>query len=409
MIEIKTDQLKHGMVLAEDVCNSNGRLLLPKGQELEGGHLRILKMWGIFHIRIEGDDPDGLEPVDGQDAARSDQARMDILQRFANLDPDHPAVREVVEICVAFRLKHGPFPSPAPVESRPASPEAPADAAKIMAGLEQRDIKLPEVPSLVFELNEIMANPLTSSGDIAQVVNKSPSLAALLLKLVNSAFYGFRTRIGEITRAVTLIGSKEISNLAMGITIMTSFGGIPKKIIDVAGFMEHSLACGIVSRQLAAQAGLPQSEQLFASGLLHDIGRLILFKYAPQTAVDILADARRENHPLLKSELGRIRLTHMQMGRRLLRKWKLPYELENNVAYHHNPSSSPMPATAAIVQMADLMVHGLGLGQSGEHIVPAFDAQAWEQVKLPAGSLYTAVQQSYAQIGPLRGIFQQDA
>jgi putative nucleotidyltransferase with HDIG domain len=407
MALIKVDKLKSGMVLAEDVCDGSQRLLLSKGQELGAQHLRVFKMWGIFQVDVEGGDPEPETVAAASDDAQAAMTREAVLGCFANLDTAHPVVREVVEVCVAFRLKNGRTPEPPGAVKAP-DKGAPADKAKILAALERQEIKLPEVPSLVFELNEIMANPLTSSGDIAGVVNKSPSLAALLLKLVNSAFYGFRTKIDNITRAVTLIGSKEVSSLAMGITIMAAFRDIPKTILDVASFMEHSLACGIVSRLLASQAGMAQTEQLFAAGMLHDIGRLILFKYFPQAALHTLVDARSQNHPLLKSELTLTRLTHMQMGKRLLRKWKLPYELEHNVTYHHNPSSSPAPQTAAVVQMADLLVHGLGMSGSGEHIVPAFDPPAWEQVKFPAGAFHALVQQMAAQLGPLRGVFQQE-
>lgn len=408
MALIKVDKLKSGMVLAEDVCDGGNRLLLSKGQELEARHMRIFKMWGIFQVDVEGGEPDPADDTAGSDDAREAMVREAVLGCFANLDMAHPVVREVLEVCVAFRLKNG---RTAESPGAPKAPDkgAPADKTKILATLDRQDIKLPEVPCLVFELNEIMANPLTSSGDIAGVVNKSPSLAALLLKLVNSAFYGFRTKIDNITRAVTLIGSREVSSLAMGITIMAAFRDIPKTILDVAAFMEHSLACGIVSRLLASQAGMARTEQLFAAGMLHDIGRLILFKYFPRAALHTLADARGKNHPLLKSELTLTRLTHMQMGKQLLRKWKLPYELEHNVTYHHNPSSSPAPETAAVVQMADLVVHGLGMSGSGEHIVPAFDEGAWKQVGFPAGAFHALVQQMAVQLGPLRGVFEQEA
>ena len=74
----------------------------------------------------------------------------------------------------------------------------------------QQEVKLPEIPSIVFELNEIMENPLSSADDIAQIVSKSPSLATVLLKIVNSSFYGFPSKIDSIPRAVTIIGTREI-------------------------------------------------------------------------------------------------------------------------------------------------------------------------------------------------------
>ena len=93
---------------------------------------------------------------------------------------------------------------------------------------QKKKIILPEIPSVVFELNEVIANPMSSAEHIAQVVNRSPSLTALLLKIVNSSFYGFPSKI-RVSHAVTLIGTREISGLALGISILSIFKNLPKK------------------------------------------------------------------------------------------------------------------------------------------------------------------------------------
>jgi HD-like signal output (HDOD) protein len=274
----------------------------------------------------------------------------------------------------------------------------------VAAKIERLDVKLPEVPSLVFELNEIIADPMSSSGAIGQVVNKSPSLAATLLRIVNSAFYGFRSKIDSISRAVTLIGSKEVSNLALGITIMETFRGIPKEIMDVASFLEHNLACGVVARILAAHSNMAHSEQLFVSGMLHDIGRLVLCNYFPEVFQQTLAEASASGRPLLKAEQAVLGCSHALLGKKLLNKWKLPLALENDVFYHHQPSSSPSPESAAIIQMADMVVHGMGVGTSGEQIVPGFDPKAWERLNLPASALRSLLKQSEHQIETFRDL-----
>ena len=271
--------------------------------------------------------------------------------------------------------------------------------------MEHLGIKLPEVPAIVFELNEIIADPLSSAADIARLVNQSPSLAALLLKLVNSAFYGFRSKIDSISRAVVLIGSKEVSSLALGITTMETFKNIPGKVMDVASFLEHNLACGTAARILAAHGNIMSTEQLFVSGMLHDIGRLVLCKYFPRAAASALANALHRDRPLLKTEGDMIGYTHAQIGSHLIKKWKLPYALENNIRYHHNPSASPNPESAAVVQMADIIVHGLGIGASGEHKVPGFDVKAWDRLGLSAGALPSVVHHIIQQMEKFRKIF----
>ncbi|MFZ1987218.1 MAG: HDOD domain-containing protein [Desulfatitalea sp.] len=403
MALVKVEKLVQGAVLAEDVLDGNARLLLAKGQAVGDKQIRVLKMWGIFEVEVEG--AEAAAETEGSEADSEQMAAVgaQIHKVFGTVDLEHPAVREVVRLSIHYRLSH--FQADKGTSAPPATPGPPPERlTEIGAKLERIDVKLPEVPSLVFELNEIIADPMSSSGSIAQVVNKSPSLAATLLRIVNSAFYGFRSKIDSISRAVTLIGSKEISNLALGITIMETFRGIPKEIMDVASFLEHNLACGVVARILAAHCNMAHTEQLFVSGMLHDIGRLILCNYFPEVFKYTLAEAESSGRPLLKTEQSVLGCSHAHLGKKLLNKWKLPLALENNVNYHHQPSASPCPETASILQMADMIVHGMGVGVSGERIVPGFDTKTWERVNLPGGAMRSLVKQAEHQIETFRDL-----
>ena len=403
MALVPIGQLGLGMTLDEDVKDMNGRLLIAKGVSIETQHIRVLKMWGVAEVAVEEADSAPEEDTrGGLNTEQMDRAAREIIKVFADLDLEHPAIKEVIKLsipCRAVQPKKGPAPGEIPPQQQ--NPGDPG-SRDIFSKIERIDVKLPEVPSVVFELNEIISDPLSSSADIARLVNQSPSLAALLLKIVNSAFYGFRSKVDSISRAVVMIGSKEISNLALGITIMEAFKDIPRQVMDVTSFMEHSLGCGIVARILAAYANITATEQLFVSGLLHDIGRLVVCRYFPQIMGSILANARHANMSVMLSERTLAGKPHTQIGKALIKKWKLPYSLENNVLYHHNPSASPNPEAATVVQMADIIMHGLGFSGSGEHRVPGFDASAWDRLKIPAGALPAVVRQSVHQIENFR-------
>jgi HD-like signal output (HDOD) protein len=402
MALVPIGQLGLGMTLSEDVKDMNGRLLIAKGVSVESQHLRVLKMWGVGEVAVEEAEPEPADAPSGINTEQMDRAGREIIRAFADLDLEHPAIKEIVKLSIPCRAAR-PTGEPGPGEaaSRGRKVEDPR-ARDVISRIERIDVKLPEVPSVVFELNEIISDPLSSSADIARLVNQSPSLAALLLKIVNSAFYGFRSKVDSISRAVVMIGSKEISNLALGITIMEAFKDIPRRVMDVTSFMEHSLGCGIVSRILAAYANITATEQLFVSGLLHDIGRLVVCRYFPDVMGLILADARRADTPVMQSERTVAGKPHTQIGRKLIQKWKLPYALENNVLYHHNPSASPNPEAAAVVQAADIIMHGLGFSGSGEHRVPGFDTAAWDRLKVPAGALPAVIRQAVHQIDNFR-------
>ena len=403
MTLVRVDKLKTGTVLAEEVRDVNSRLLISKGQTLEDKHFRILKMWGIFEVQVEGAAAGADVEQAPVDAERLAVVSAEMKQIFSEVDMTHPAVKEVVRLSVEYRLERPGSSAPQPL-LRPSETKKGTSAREMMTRIDRLDIKLPEVPSLVYELNDIIADPMSSAGDISKVVEKSPSLTATLLRIVNSAFYGFRSKIDSISRAVTLIGSKELSSLALGITIMETFKEISKEVVDVGSFLEHNLACGMVARIMAAHSKLANTEQLFVAGMLHDIGRLVLCKYFPQDVKNAFAMAADSGESLLAVERAHLGCTHAQLGKRLLRKWKLPYALENSVSYHHNPTASPSPEQAAILQMADMVVHGLGIGSSGERKVPSFDDKAWQKVNLPVTAFRSLVNQAAQQVESFRDV-----
>ncbi|MEJ2156689.1 MAG: HDOD domain-containing protein [Desulfobacteraceae bacterium] len=404
---IAVDQLKQGMVLAEDVVDINSRLLLKKGGAVEPRHIRMFKMWGVGEVHVQGEVAADAETGAGCDPAQFEAVARLTSERFRFNDLNHPVIKQLFTISVHHHsMCFDPTADkvPIPVSKR----ETPGiTVSDIRDRLKRTEIKLPEIPSIVYELNDVIVDPFASADDIAQVVNKSPSLASLLLRIVNSAFYGFPGKIDRISRAVALIGSKEISSLALGISTMRLFDEIPKEIMDVRSFFKHSLACGILSRILAAHLNISQTEQLFVSGLLHDIGRAIVFKYFPQEAIAMLADARSSGKRLYDVEFDTLRCRHTQVGRDLLRKWKLPYSLENGIHAHHTPSKAQEVNRAAVVHLADLCVHALELGASGEQAVPPLDENAVQTLPLGPGVLKTAIPQTLHQLEYLESAFQE--
>jgi putative nucleotidyltransferase with HDIG domain len=404
MALVKVDNLDPGMVLAQDVLDQNAKLLPAKGQTIDDKHIGIMKMRGIFEVEIDGLDQEDSKSRETVNPERLEQVGQALKKKFQAIDIAHPAIKEVVKICIEHRLTL-PETTKSSVDPTVNNDNFNKLSSKdIVARIDRLEVKLPEVPSLVFELNETIANPMSSAADIAQIINKSPSLAATLLKIVNSAFYGLRSKIDSISRAAMLMGSKEVTNLAMGITIMETFKDIPKEIMDVGSFLEHNLACGMLARILAAQGNIPQTERIFVAGMLHDIGRLILYKYFPDYAMFSLTEAQQSKIPLFNAEQKILGCTHTHLGNRLLNKWKLPLVLTDNVYFHHNPASAANPVMASALQMADIIIHGLDIGHSAEPIIPAFDDKAWDRLNLPISSLRFIIRQAQHQVENFRDL-----
>jgi HD-like signal output (HDOD) protein len=394
--------LKPGMVLADDVRDIRGRLLLTRGRPIGPEHIRIFKMWGIPQIEIIGvaGDPEASPPPP-PDPAWLATVRTQTERLFRHTRQEHPAVQEIFNQAVLHRAAQRPCPVPVnlPVVG-PAADRSEPEKDFLEKFMEQ-DLALPEIPSIVFELNEVIANPLSSADQMAQVINKSPSLTSLLLKIVNSSFYGLPSKVDRVSLAVTLIGTRELSALALGINIISLFHSIPGSLITMRSFLKHSLACGIVSRLLAAQKNMRQTEQMFTSGLLHDLGRLILFIHFPREVLGALGYAGEHSACLYQVERTRLGCHHAQIGKYLLNRWRLPLIIENAVSFHHDPEDAPDPVPTAIVHVADILVNALGIGTSGERLVPPLNARAWETLELSPSCFEVVTHQAVNQINTL--------
>lgn len=400
------DDITQGMVLSEDVRDVSSRLLLSKGETLQPEHIRIFKIWGVCEVSIQGNHGREEVPEQPLNPELIEKTKEDTKLIFEHVDLDHPAIKELFRLAVLHRSRYNISNDAEKIRLTNSDNSKHLMAGDIQSKIDRVEIVLPEIPSIVFELNELIAAPFASANDIAQLVSKSPSLATLLLRIVNSAFYGFPSKIDSISRAVALIGSKEITNLALGVSIMELFQDIPKEIIDMHSFLKHSLACGIISRILAAHKNIKQTEQLFVSGLLHDIGRLIFFKYFPDHAEMLLSIAQDSDKPLYQIERSYSGVKHTSIAKYLLKKWKLPLSLENNIIFHHAPSSAHQSDKATIVHLADITVNSLGLGSSGERFIPNFDNNAWEQISLSPNIFEMIIKQAIHQLASLESFFQ---
>jgi HD-like signal output (HDOD) protein len=234
----------------------------------------------------------------------------------------------------------------------------------------QRSTKLPSLPSLYYELVQATQDPNASIAEISSILRRDQSLVSRLLRLANSVFYGLPTAVGTLEEAVQLIGLREIQNLVLATTVIKAFDKLPTRLVDVMSFWKHSIACGMASALLAEQRHDPLPERFFVGGLLHDIGRLVLFINAPLESQEILRRCEREAELAHKIEREVIGFDHATLGTELVSYWKLPHVLGEMVGGHHNtPGSTSALADAFLVHYADFITSTLEYGNSGELFV----------------------------------------
>ena len=413
MGRVSVRSLREGMVLEAPLKTPEGRAILAQGTVLTDKHIRMLKIWGVTDAEVEGFEDESLQ---AEEALKSEQlARAaSLVGRWMPPPGEDPFLQEVARIGaeeVALRLlKEGNIPV-SWVPRAPEGPPAPPDPRGKdlgpggMAHLVRHQVKLVSFPAIYFKIREVIDSPVSSATHIADVVSKDPSLTVRLLRLVNSSFYGFPQRIDSIPRAVAIIGTNQLTALALAVSAVKVFKGVPARYVDMEAFWEHSVACGVLARVIAFALRLPNEERFFVAGLLHDIGRLILFHKIPWIMTEALETALREARPLFEVETRMLGFHHAALGERLMREWNIPEPIRALVGAHHEPSEGDHPVEGAVVHLADLLAGVLRWGTSGSAYVPPADRGVLQTLGLPPEALESVVAQAKRQVAEIRRAF----
>jgi HD-like signal output (HDOD) protein len=404
------------MVLAADLNSPQGRMILGKGQEITDKILRVCKIWGVTEADVEGATADQAqaEKLKRLDPSILQAAKAIISRQFAQANRDHEAVRELMKISI---LRHVARLTAEGVEKVvtdfartrihvPARDEsAPPPKPPTLEAILGNKTELASLPDIFHQIIDALKNPNSSANFVADIIGKDTSLSAKLLKLVNSSFYGFPNKVDTLSRAVTITGLNQLTNLALGISVINGFKGIPPEILDMTAFWRHSVACGILARALAGQMRLPGEERFFVAGMLHDIGRLVMFRNYPALAREALTTAAEKKIPVTAAEAEVWGFTHAALAGGLLREWKFPVTLENAIHRHHNPLSSRSPQEPAVLHVADVVAHALAIGSSGTRLVPPLIPEAWDTLGLSRNVLAALAPQVDQQVEDIMRAF----
>jgi len=225
-------------------------------------------------------------------------------------------------------------------------------AADLVSGV----VRLVSLPEVCIRVNEMMDEASTSASDIGKVISQDTGLTARLLKIVNSSFYGFPSKIETVTRAVTVIGLRELRGLVLAASAIETFSKIPNEILNMVQFWRHSVYCGVVAQLLADRCHVLHSERLFVAGLLHDIGKLILCHRLPSESKIVMEKMKTEQLLDFEVEQDIIGFDHADVGGELIKAWQMPTSLEQALRYHHDPAQAhEITMEICLVHMANVI------------------------------------------------------
>ncbi len=239
-----------------------------------------------------------------------------------------------------------------------------------MASIRPRDLidqhlTLFSLPALVLRLNEMVEDPACSAADIGNTIACDPALTARLLRIVNSPFYGFPQKVDTIPMAVTILGTRQLRDLVLATAVVHTLRGAGAPV-EAERFWRHSVACGLAARETARALRLVNVERLFIAGLLHDIGKLVMLTALPEGYRRLL-DRLHDEDPSAELEQEVFGFDHTQVGRELMRRWRLPESLVEPVAWHHAPHRAERHRTDAfIVHLANHLANQIAAPVSGD-------------------------------------------
>ncbi len=267
--------------------------------------------------------------------------------------------------------------------------------------------QLISLPAAYVKLNELVEDPTSSADDIAHVITQDVALTARLLRVANSPMYGLSTQIDTVSRAVTVLGTQQVRDLALATSACKSFDGIPNELVSMESFWEHSILCALCARTLALECLKRQREAVFVAGLLHDIGQLVLYHTLPDLSRQTLEACLDSPDELESQEAERdiISFDHAEVGSELARSWSLPVSLQECIAYHHNPAHAKQNRVeTAIVHIANSIAALVELNTHELDNAPRIHDIAWELTGLDQAIIAPTIADVQTQINGARAL-----
>ncbi|MBN2715110.1 MAG: HDOD domain-containing protein [Deltaproteobacteria bacterium] len=248
---------------------------------------------------------------------------------------------------------------------------------------------LPTLPIVAIEVARLLEDPSTNPKQITEVMKADQAITTKVLKLVNSPYYAIRGGVSTIEKAIRFLGYNTIYQILIGVSVMefSRLGGDAG--MDMREFWKHSLGVAVASEIIGERAGFADPRELFAAGLLHDLGKLGLAKMANKKFSEAVAQAHKNGIPIKQAEKELGLPAHDRVGGVLAEKWRLPMALRAAISMHHlnyqlrmtTVSRNLQPEVDAVI-LANTICKRNEIGDSGDLIHPDLDRELIERLGL---------------------------
>jgi putative nucleotidyltransferase with HDIG domain len=255
---------------------------------------------------------------------------------------------------------------------------------------------LPAFPGILEKFNEMAKDPHVSMNQIGDMVARDQMLSLKILKLVNSAFYGFPGRISTVTHALVLLGQDVVKSLILSVSAFEVMADQWRPLWRHS--MAVSKACGIVCQELK----VPGGEEISMAGLLHDIGKVLLIILEPDAYRTVIQAATKKGQLITSVEDRLLGFNHCNVAEWLCERWNLPQRLAAPMTFHHAPEMADYAEKqTAVVFLADNLVKAMGCGAEPTAMVEPMNPAAVELLGLTAAHIPAIVKKLEPELAAL--------
>jgi len=231
---------------------------------------------------------------------------------------------------------------------------------------------IPPIPAVIVELIRALDDENSNMGTIARVIAKDPPMSMNVLKVANSAFYRLANKVSTVDHAVKMLGVKEISMICVSCGAYQALKP-PRDAgtFNLQEFWKHSVATGVIARTLCKELSVGDRQTIYFGGLLHDIGKVVLDRFAHDVYKIVMQITHDECIAMIEAEKKILGESHDVIGGLIMDKWKFPFVLADIARFHHNVSASseqsrPSVALCALAdELARLQFYGFGGNKGG--------------------------------------------
>ena len=256
------------------------------------------------------------------------------------------------------------------------------------------NIQLVSLPEIALRINKLIDDPSSTAQDIADLISQDAALTIRLLKIVNSPFYNFSAQVDTISKAITIIGTRELRDLAMATSIVEKFNAIPGDLVSPESFWCHNIACATAARTIAKQLNIQNPERFFIAGLLHDIGKLVMYLATPELSKQVIELSNLPDVDITQLEEIAFGFNHGELGAELIKAWNLPAMLLETTKFHHTPSAAiNYPTEVAVIHLANNIANTIETPFSLDDDIPIKDS-TWIMLNLDESELNSLTAES---------------